>query len=373
MVFFIIYCVFVLASLIQLAFWMGLFSKLAFYPSRSKKQTYDATRSLPPVSIIICAKNEAANLLKNLPFVIGQTYPMFEVIVVNDNSDDDTERILLDFSAKTNYFRIVNNNNNTDWQLGKKYALSKGIRAAQYDLLLLTDADCRPDSQKWLYHMQSAMHENIEIVLGYGPYEKRLSWLNKFIRFETVYTAIQYFSFALSRTPYMGVGRNLMYKRKLFDQADGFKTHQHVASGDDDLFISAVATSENVNVMLNQQSFTYSEPKDSWSSYFRQKRRHLTTSTLYKPTHQFLLGLLSASHFLHYTAGIVLILKFSTIFVLFIYVVRLFVVLLVYRATLKQLRESDLLLWIPVLDVAILLYYAIIAPTLLFGKTKTWK
>jgi cellulose synthase/poly-beta-1,6-N-acetylglucosamine synthase-like glycosyltransferase len=338
----------------------------------AKKQAYD-TNSLPPVSIIICAKNEAANLLKNLPSVIGQTYPMFELIVVNDNSDDDTERILLDFSAKTKYFRMVNNNNNTKGQLGKKFALSKGIEAAQYDLILLTDADCRPNSQKWLYHMQSVINNNIEIALGYGPYEKASGWLNKFIRFETVYTAIQYFSFALSGSPYMGVGRNLMYKKKLFEQVNGFSKHEHIASGDDDLFINEVATQKNVTIVLDEKTFVYSEAKNTWSSYYRQKRRHLTTGTHYLLKHQFLLGLLSVSHFLHYTAGIVLILKFSTIFVLFIYVVRLFVVLLVYAATLKKLRELDLLFWIPILDAAYILYYAIFWPTLMFGKTKTWK
>lgn len=368
----VIYCAFIIASVIQLGYWLGLFSKLALYRVDNNKQAYTTNPSLPPVSIIICAKNEATNLLQNLPSVIGQEYPQFEVIVVDDNSDDDTERILLDFSAKFDYFRIIKNLNKKTGQLGKKSALSTGIKAAQYDLLLLTDADCRPNSQKWLYHMQCAINDEKNIGLGYGPYKKLKTWLNKFIRFETVYTAVQYFSFAISGSAYMGVGRNLIYQKKLFDQAGGFTAHEHIASGDDDLFISQVASSTNVNVVLEKEAFVYSDPKESWSSYFRQKRRHLTTGTYYNPRHQVWLGLLSLSHFTHYVTLLILLIH-STEFVLIIYLVRLLVVLLVYIPTLKKLNESDLIPWIPILDAAYILYYVIFAPTLLFGKTKTWK
>ena len=373
MLFFVIYCVFIVASLVQLGFYLGVFSKLAFYQPKNSKQTYGNQHSSQPVSIIICARNEAANLKKNLAFILNQDYPDFELIVVDDDSEDATADVLLEFSGKTDYLRIIKNSNKSSGQLGKKFALAKGIEAARHDILVLTDADCQPNSRKWLSLMQSRIRDKVEIGLGYAPYYKQPGLLNRFIRFETAYTAIQYLSFALIGVPYMGVGRNLVYKKNLYKQVGGFSSHEHIASGDDDLFINAVARANNVGIVLDPCAFVYSDPKKTWKKYYLQKVRHHTTGGHYRTFHKVLLGLLSTSHFLHYTIGIVLLLKFSTIFVLFIYVVRITVVFLVYAATFKKFRESDLIKWIPLLDAAYILYYVVFAPAFLFGKTEKWK
>ena len=373
MILIIIYCVFILATLIQLGFYLGVFLKLARYQTVANKQTYSTKFSTIPVSIIICARNEATNLKSNLPYILDQDFPEFEVIVVNDDSSDGTEMVLHKAAAKSSNLRIVKISDKGSKQIGKKFALAKGIEAARYELLLLTDADCRPNSRQWLSLMQNEITDKIDIALAYGPYFKHDGLLNKFIRFETVYTAIQYFSFALIGLPYMGVGRNLIYKKKLYTQFGGFKKHEHIASGDDDLFINAIARENNVSIVIHPKAFVYSEPKKNWKDYYRQKLRHLTTGVHYKIKHQALLGMLSLSHFLHYTMGAVLLLKTSTIFVLFIYVVRISIVLYVYAAIFNKLRESSLLKWIPFLDAAYILYYILFTPTLLFGKTERWK
>ena len=370
---FIIYCIFIFVTFIQLVFYLGLFLKLAAYRPRSDKQTYDTNNKSQPVSIIICARNEAANLENNLPYILDQDYPEFEVIVVNDDSTDLTQDVLARISGQNERLRVIHIKKKKPGQVGKKFALAKGIESAQYELLLLTDADCRPESRDWIRLMQNQVRGNTEIVLGYGPYWKQSGFLNKFIRFETAYTAIQYFSFALVGLAYMGVGRNLLYKKKLFKLAGGFEAHKTIASGDDDLFINAVAKENNVEIELHNNTFVYSNPKKTWKEYYRQKKRHLSTGVRYKFVHKALLGLLSLSHFIHYTGGIVLLLKFSTIFVLIIYVVRIIVVILVYAATFNKLRESDLLKWVPILDAAYILYYVLFAPALLFGKTDKWK
>ena len=238
---------FIACTVIQLAFWWGLFSKLAYYKN-STESGQSAAKSgdieQKPVSIIICARNEAENLAKFLPRILSQNYRLYEVIVVNDNSDDTTGEVLIQHTINCPYLRIINIHNKYEFdsQVGKKKVLAEGIDAARHNVLLLTDADCEVASENWLRKMQGSLQGDKQIVLGYSPYFRYPGCLNLFIRFETVYTAVQYFSFALAKMPYMGVGRNLAYQKHLYELAGGFKQHEHIASGDDDLFINQVST-----------------------------------------------------------------------------------------------------------------------------------
>ena len=367
----ILYILFLLASAIQLFFWLFIFAKLALF----KPTTIigkDRNNQVA-VSIIICAKNEAKNLLKNLPRILNQNYHSFEVIVVNDGSEDNTAAVLLDIQRKNPNLHIVYFNNKLKTNVGKKAALTQGINAAKNEVLLLTDADCYPNSLEWLSEMQHLLDDSKEIGLAYSPYTYYPGMLNKLIRFETVYTAIQYFSFALSKLPYMGVGRNLIYRKSLFQKTKGFQKHAHIASGDDDLFINEVANGDNTVITISEKTFVYSEPKKDWWAYYRQKKRHFTAGVHYKLIHKILLALLALSHFLHYIGVIILLLaKFSTIFVFLIYVVRIVIVLIIYAAVLKKFQERNLVKWIPFLDASYVMYYFIFAPTLLIGKTDSW-
>ena len=363
--------IFILATIVQIFYWAIVFSKLAFYVEKKTEKTQPDEPE--GVSIIICAKNEAENLKKNLPRILNQTYRFFEIIVVNHNSSDKTSEILEHIQKKCHIFRIVNLANIN--KVGKKHALSEGIKAAKHEIILLTDADCQPCSSFWLKKMQQPIRGNIEIGLGYSPYFKRSGFLNKLIRFETVYTATQYLSFALIGQPYMGVGRNLIYRKSLFFSTNGFHEHEHIASGDDDLFINRVARKNNVRVVLNKDTFVYSEPKHSWKAWYRQKTRHLSTASEYKWQHQALLGLLSASHFWHYAAGILLLLLGSRSYVVLLcYLLRIGLVWLLYGRILKRFHEQNLLIWIPILDAAFVGYYIVFVPALLFTRnTKQWK
>lgn len=370
MIHYLILTIFLLATAIQISYWLFIFSRLAYYKNSSPTSPIIDK----PVSIIICARNEAENLKKNLPRILNQNYRSFEVIVVNDNSTDDTANILLEFKIYYSNLHIVDNDKRPVKVTGKKSALTKGIDTAKHEILLLTDADCQPASSEWLRQMQSAMTDQHSIGLGYSPYEKKSGWLDKVVRFETVYTAVQYLSFARIGLPYMGVGRNLIYHKKHFAQAGGFQSHQHVASGDDDLFINSIATGSNTTIILQPDTFVFSQPSTNWSQYYRQKARHYTTGKHYKRQHQLLLGLLSLSHFIHFFGGLVLILQFSTIFVTILsYGLRMLVILFFYSKILHKLRASDLLPWIPFLDVFLVAYYLAFIPTLTTGKTYQWK
>jgi glycosyltransferase involved in cell wall biosynthesis len=357
--------------MVQLAYLLLVFSRLAYY--RLPATNMDANSDHPPVSVIICARNEAENLHKNLPSVLAQEYPHFEVIVVDDNSSDKSWEILLDIKNKYPILQLIRLKEQT--LPGKKVALSRGIEAARFERLLLTDADCRPLSKHWLKIMTQALQGNKEISLGFSPYNLHTGFLNIFIRFESIYTAIQYFSFALMKLPYMGVGRNLAYVKTLFRKHQGFTSHVHIASGDDDLFINQAANGQNTAIIIHPDAFVVSEPKRSWRSYYYQKSRHLTTGSRYRFTHQILLGALAGSHVMHYLGVLILLPTTYAPAVILMFLVRMGVVLSMYARILKLLRDPSLLRWIPLLDAAFTCYYLFFSPVLLLttGNLKKWK
>ena len=279
-------------------YYIWFFQRLAFFrkPSKDKSQQH-------PVSVIICARDEAANLAENLPGALSQTYPStHEVIVVNHNSQDDTRYLLEEFKKTFKGLHIVNLEYEAKGIPGKKYPLSMGIREARHEVLVLTDSDCIPASEYWVEKMQDGYLDGTQIVLGYSPYKKKPGLLNKLIRFETFHSALQYLSYALAGQPYMGVGRNLSYKKELFLKNKGFSSINHVPGGDDDLFINKVANAANTRIVIDPESFTFSEPKKTFREWVRQKTRHYTTGKYYKPRHKFLLALYSLSHILFYPA-----------------------------------------------------------------------
>jgi len=362
---------FVIATVVQLFIWLYYFRQLAVFV---KKETPDKSdkKDQVPVSIIICARNEENNLKKNLPRILNQNYRSFEVIVVDDKSTDQTRNILSNFNISFRNLRVLHLAHKPAGS-GKKPALAEGIRAAKHDILLFTDADCCPATNEWLNEMQRDIRGPIEIGLGYGPYEKRPGILNTFIRYETFFTLLQYGSFALAGHPYMGVGRNLIYKKELFDRVDGFDSHAHVMSGDDDLFINQVATSTNTTLILDKKTHVYSAPTETWAAYYKQKTRHISTGKHYKSKHKFLLGLISSSHFFHYTLGLLLyILDFGIIFATLLIVIRILVILLVCKPILRKLQDRHLTLWTPVLDAVYVLFYMIFSISLIKGKIKQW-
>ena len=366
-----LYYLFVVSTIIQLGYWIFVFGRLAIYKVDEESPAKEPEE---PVSVIICAKNEATNLEKNLDHILTQRYRYFEVIVVNDNSTDRTADVLAKYQDKYPILRTVNLKEKPVGLIGKKYALKHGIEAAKYDLLLMTDADCQPVSKNWIQLMQAKIRKPKRIGLAFSPYIKTNGFLNLFIRFETVYTALQYFSFNLIGLPYMGVGRNLIYRKSLYKDGSGFETHMHIASGDDDLFVNSVADRGNVAMILEKDSFTKSEAKKNLKNFIRQKTRHLSTGTSYKSVHKVLLAMLALSHLIHYVLCIFLILiHFSTVFVFGWVAVRMGVIILVYASVLRKFQESPLLKWIPILDFLFICYYIFFAPTLFISKTNKWK
>lgn len=325
------------------------------------------------ISVIVCARDEYKNLKNTVPAIANLNYNNYEFLLVDDVSFDET-RDFMDAFVKTknhvNYLRIQQEGQMFS---GKKYPLSLGIKTSQHNNLALTDADCTPASNNWLQYINQQFAIGKEVILGYGPYIKAKGILNACIRYETLITALQYFSYALAGIPYMGVGRNLAYKKTLFYGQKGFAAHLHIPSGDDDLFIKDVATKVNTAVMLHPQSFMYSPAKTTFADWVTQKTRHYSTGTLYNKNHKILLGAFSASWFLLYPSIIAVLFTPYYIFGLSVLLLRFVLHGLTMYFTCKKLHEKDLFKWFLVQDIGMFFYYLIFAFTLLKKTKKTWK
>lgn len=364
-----VFYVFVLSTAIQLFYYLYFFRRLAFFTAHEKSKTQEH-----PVSVVVSARNEAAELARNLPGVLVQTYrTTHEVIVVNHNSADETWYLLEELQKTFKHLQPVNLKQEAIGIPGKKYPLSIGIKEAKNEIILLTDSDCIPASEFWIQKMQNGYNEQTDVVLGYGAYHKKPGLLNKLIRFETFHTAMQYFSYALAGTPYMGVGRNLSYKKGLFIRHKGFSSINHVMSGDDDLFISMIANKHNTNVVIDYEAFTLSEPAKNFKEWFRQKTRHYTTGKYYKPLHKFLLGVYSCSHFLFYPLFIACMICYNWKLVLPVFAARLITQGFIYYRAMQKLNEKDLFAWWWAFDLWMFFYYIIFAPSLWKKPRQTWK
>lgn len=360
------------AVLVQLLFWWGILARFAFFRAQNTALPQQQAAATSTVSIIICARNEAENLRRNLPDVLRQEFPngAFEVIVVDDASTDDTPQVLADFEKNWPRLRVVRLLSKKS--PGKKAALAAGIAAAKHENLLLTDADCRPSTPFWLAKMAAHLAQpGIEIVLGYAPFfaDAQPSLLNRWARFEAAWTAMQYFSFALAGHPYMGVGRNLAWKKSLFEAVGGFRAHEDLASGDDDLFVNAAARADNTAICADPDTFVFSEAKRTWRDYFQQKTRHLSAGARYRRKHQIYLALGSASHtFCYSLMFLLLVFKGCLAPIFFLAIMRLFTAIFVLAPSLRKLRETRLLFWVPIFDAALAVFYGAFAFIIFFSN-----
>lgn len=332
-------------------FFYFLYSKFAFSPVVKKKQ-----KSSLPVSLIVCAKNEADNLKEHIPLWLAQDHPNFEIILINDASIDESPEIMKYFAGLDSRIKIVNVENNEAFWGSKKYALTLGIKRAKHEYMIFTDADCKPATNEWLSIMASEFSSKKQLVLGYGAYLKDKGFLNRLIRFETLMTAVQYFSYAKIGIPYMGVGRNLGYTSTLYYNNRGFMNHIKIASGDDDLFVNETAHSKNTALCIVPESFTYSIPKKTRKSWIQQKRRHYSTAKFYKPLHKLLLGLNSISVFLFWLLlPFVFLTNFWQLAIVALFL-RFLIQYIIVGKIAGKLGEKSLILFIPFLELFLILF-----------------
>jgi len=367
---------FIVAIIVQCTYVLYFFTRILWLPSGQELSPEDRES----VSVIICARNEAANLVKNLPAVLAQHYrgkdgkPLFEVVVVNDGSTDDTATILQQLEAQHNHLKVVTIPQDADRTLpGKKYALSVGLSHAAHDQLLLTDADCKPASSNWLALMTAPLGKGKEIVAGYGGYEKTPGLLNAFIRWETVHTFLQYCTYAMTGRPYMAVGRNLACTRKALMLAQQNPAWSALPSGDDDLLVNIAGNGHNTTVVGNPEAFTYSEAKATMQDWVQQKQRHLSTGKYYRHSTQLLLGLYAVSHALVWFCFFALVAAGGGKAVILPMAVRSLLCWLSLFAAGRKLNEQKSGWSIPFFDLAWMVYNFAFLPYITWKNKQHWK
>ncbi len=359
-----VFCFFAFCALIQLVFTFYFFSRLAF--TSFKKKNIKNTEK-PPISIIIAARNDSDNLFANLPLILEQDYPNFEVIVVNHQSIDESYHIINAYKMKYPHLRMIEVERSKHIGVGKKLPLTLGIKSALHENLLFTDADCQPESNLWLQGMVDGFANNTQIVLGYGPYKEEEGFLNKVIRFDTIFIAMNYFSFAMAKMPYMGVGRNLAYTKTAFKSVSGFKSHYSISSGDDDLFVQEAAKLNSYSIQLNPETHCYSTPKNSWKSWIDQKSRHYSTAGKYQVIKKALLGIYPLSLILLWFSFVILLLdKEYTLFTGFIFTGVIALKWFVQGRCFSKLKGKKFILSLPFFE----LFYALLQPVLYYTSEK---
>ena len=360
----LIFIAFLLCCSICIAFYCLIIFNLKF-------ERRPSTSFQEPISVIISARNESSNLKRFLPHILKQDYDNFEVIIINHGCEDATEQLINEYSNGKSDLKIINLS--TEEFPSKKHALAKGIESSKNEILLFTDADCIPKSEKWLITTNELI-QGVDMLLGYGKYARTNSFLNKLIRYDTFHSSVMYFLFAKLGWAYMGVGRNLAYRKNLFQTVGGFESHKSVLSGDDDLFIQEATNIGEINICLDPLHHTISIPADTWKKFFIQKRRHQTAGYNYKPIYLIVLFGLAFSFFgfwLFFVIGIFLS-EFIPLLILLFGLKMIFQYFSYWKIS-KTLGEKDLLSASPILELIVVLYNGLVGLSLLISKQAKWK
>lgn len=359
----ILLVVFCIAIAWNVVYYLYLFIKLRSHKSSS-------IQDFPAVSVILCSRDHGYELERKLESILTQDYPDFEVVVVDDFSSDESKNVLLDLKIKYPQLKPVFLDQLKTEHVNKKEALTTGILFAKNNILLHTDADCKPLTNQWIKSMVSGYsNPNKQIVLGYGKYENTGGFLNKIIRYDAFLIALQYLFFSKTGNSYMAVGRNLSYTKELFRSSKGFLNHRKMDSGDDDLFVQSNSTKTNTEVVLDPNSFTVSTARNTWGGWILQKIRHTTTAVVYKTKYKWLLMAMGVFRYLDFLILLPWLIMFWTQYnwlflILGLFCFRLIVQYFVLNYMSKQLKETDL----PVLFIIFELTLLFLYPLFIFGK-----
>ncbi|MCQ2328321.1 MAG: glycosyltransferase [Paludibacteraceae bacterium] len=369
----------VILFLYQVYFYARYIAGVNRWRRRNAKPLEVKDEQLPGVSVIVAARNEEQNLTTFLPALLGQDYPNYEVIVVNDGSEDNTEAVLSDYTHKYSHLHITFVPVEARVTSSKKLALTLAVKAAHNEFLLFTDADCVPESNQWIREMIAPMigdnAEQRKVVLGYSPYFSDDNAVNQIIRYDTLFCGLQYLGMAYSGHPYMGVGRNLLYRKSMFMERNGFYGLLAFRSGDDDLFVNRVATKQNTVIVASSNSLSWSLPKTTFAEWVVQKRRHLSVSPFYKPATRRRLGLEPLTRGLWYLTVVlcfVLGSAWTMALAWLLLVIRLFIQMGIINKAARRFGEKTYGLEVMWYDILLPVFTAFLLSTQPKNSTRCW-
>ena len=361
--------VFIVFITIQFIYYLFIFVPFSF------SKTEKTNSGNYPISVIVCAKNEAENVKKFIPVLAAQNYSNFEIVLIDDASNDETLDIFEEFEKTYTNIRLVKVANNEAFWGNKKFALTLGIKASKNEYLLFTDADCYPTSPNWIFEMSACFTTQKTIVLGYSGFEKIAgSFLNKLVRFENLFSSMQYLSFAKLGKPYQGNGRNLAFKKSEFFRTNGYINHIKIRSGADTLFVNEASNKENTTFCISENSFVKSKPKTTFASWFDLKRRNAVTAKKFTFFDKLQLTLFLVSQVLVISLSIIL---FSWLYqwqiVAALLSIRYLVAWLSFGYAAIKFNEKQLVYWFPIIEIALLFVQVNVAVSTLFSKPSQWK
>lgn len=370
--------IFLITVSVQIFYILIIFGRMSFF---YKKKIKDSLSNPEGVTVIVTAHNQKDDLKKLIPAVCEQDYPNFDVMVINDRSWDGTRGLLEEMMSLYPKLRTVTVKYTPDHVTAKKYALTLGIKVAKNDILLLTDADCIPKSNKWIELMTAPVrNEEKTFSLGFSQYNYGKGLLNHWIQFETLWTGLQFLAFAIWKSPFMGIGKNLCYRRSFFMDKKAFKGQWHINGGDDDLFVNQYANGKNTAVVISPESITLSTPKTNWKSYFIQKKRHFNSGKYFQVRDKLKIGIYSFTHLIFWVTGIYLLILLGLeqnwehfLVILGIMIVRSILLTSVFTSARKKLEGKTKVFWTGFFDLMYLGYFWILGGLGYQSKKVRWK
>lgn len=337
------------------------------------------------VSIIVAARNEERMINDCVEALIAQNYPksLLEIIIIDDHSSDRTFEILKNYQKQYPQIKIIQNKNtnlgdsSSNWQLSKqlpgskKYALTKGIEKAKGKLLLFTDADCAPPAT-WVKEMVAAFDDDVGVVAGFSPLiDKKESLLGKLIELDSLVAATIAAGGIGINKPITCTGRNFAYRKKVFEQVNGFNDIFHSISGDDDLFLHLIKKRTNWKIRYNisHPSIVPSYQTKTIRRFLLQKKRHISAGKYYPRNLQISYSIMHLTNF-----GIYLFLLGSIILNIFreeaitLFLIKITADFLFIGSGIQKFNKKNLFKYFPLWEIFYLCYHMIIAPSAMIGK-----
>ncbi len=244
------------------------------------------TEGYPSVSVVVYTQSDAVNLATLLPQLLAQDYPApMEVIVVTDESMDSSEDVVKEFQQHHSNLYMTFAPETSRNVSRRKLAVTLGVKAARNDMIVLTSANCLIDSPLWLRNMMRHVVHGSGMVIGFAVPTGRdgvdSDGALRRCSFDTMWDAVRYLSSAINGNPFRGDGHNLAYSRKLFFENKGFSRTLNLNYGDDDIFVSEVASSTVTEVELSADSIvSVVEDPPAMMHDIHKHRRNFTSGFL---------------------------------------------------------------------------------------------